>query len=112
MVHTCLLIFLIRVNGESAQSEMVRSAVGHVLESCAAVQEKASVAKLMLFPLFTAGSYTISWVHRAFIRRRLEVLQSGYCIVNVKRTLELLEERWQKPNEAPYLNQASVCHLF
>lgn len=112
LLHTCSLILLIHVNGESAQSEMVRSAVDHVLESCAAVQEKAPVAKLMLFPLFTAGSYTTSRVHRAFIRRRLEVLQSGYCIVNVKRTLELLEERWQKPSEASYPNQASVCHLF
>jgi hypothetical protein len=39
-------------------------------------------------------------------------LQSEYCIVNVKRTLEILEGRWQKPSEDLYLNQASACHLF
>jgi len=112
LVHTCLLILLTRVNGESVQSEMVRSAVDHILVSCAAVQEKAAAAKLMLLPLFMAGSCTTSQVHRAFIHRRLEVLQSEYCIVNVKRTLEILEGRWQKPSEDLYLNQASACHLF
>ena len=107
-----MLILLTRVNGESVQSEMVRSAVDHILVSCAAVQEKAAAAKLMLLPLFMAGSCTTSQVHRAFIHRRLEVLQSEYCIVNVKRTLEILEGRWQKPSEDLYLNQASACHLF
>lgn len=31
---------------------------------------------------------------------------------DVKRTLEPLEEHWQKPSEAPYLSQVSICYLF
>lgn len=113
LARTLLLLFLVRVEGENMKSPMVRSAVTDVLESSAAVQETAPVAKLMLLPLCVAGIYTRSRVHQAFITRRLEVLKCGYSIVNVKQVLNVLRERWSAPESGDEPNtQLSVCCLF
>ncbi|CAI7671796.1 unnamed protein product [Penicillium crustosum] len=131
LVYSGLLLFLLFSKEEPFNLGLVQSTINHILDSCAAVPADAPVAKLMLLPLFTAGSRTTRPLHHDFIRRRLEVLKSGQCIVNVTRTMELLEERWREQKKSDdsqlmysflsmrhsltpdlELQEASVCVLF
>jgi hypothetical protein len=94
LVHTALLLVLMGPRQVSCHSTLVLSTIGQILDSCAAVSVSAPVAKLMLLPMFVAGTWTQRPVYQSFIRQRFEALSSGHCIVNVRRTLEVLEERW------------------
>ncbi|KAL2814086.1 hypothetical protein BDW59DRAFT_154508 [Aspergillus cavernicola] len=106
LVYSGFLRFLLEFKGEACSSSLVQS-------------------------LFIAGSRTTRPLHHDFIRRRLEVLKSGQCIVNVTRLMEVLEERWRKQKKGDDSNfmysslgmshsltpdlewkQASVCVLF
>ncbi|CAI7587136.1 unnamed protein product [Penicillium viridicatum] len=125
LVYSGLLLFLLVFKEEPFNLGLVQSTVNHILDSCAAVPADAPVAKLMILPLFIAGSRTTRPLYHDFIRRRLEVLKSGQCIVNVTRTMEVLEERWRAQKKSddsqlmPHslspdleLQEASVCVLF
>ncbi|KAI9035754.1 uncharacterized protein KD926_002943 [Aspergillus affinis] len=94
LVHTAWLVILMGPRQVSCHSTLALSTIGKILDSCAAVSVSAPVAKLMLLPMFVAGSWTQRPVYQSFIRQRFEALSSGHCIVNVHRTLEVLEERW------------------
>lgn len=94
LCHSGLLLLLINAKDEPYHSTFTQSIVSQILDSCAAVPETAPAAKLMLLPLFHAGICTSRPLHQAFIRRRLEVLRSGCCIVNVNRTVKILEDHW------------------
>ena len=96
LLYSCLLRFLLDLKEESCTSSLVQCTVTQILDSCAAVPADAPVAKLMLLPLFTAGSCTTRPLHHDFIRRRLDVLQSGYCIANVTLLMNILEARWNQ----------------
>ncbi|KAL3473271.1 fungal-specific transcription factor domain-containing protein [Aspergillus californicus] len=131
LLYSGFLRFLLEFKEESHSSTLVQSTISQILDSCAAVPADTPVAKLMLLPLFTAGSHTTRPLHHDFIRRRLEVVKSGQCIVNVTRLMDVLEERWreQKRGASDFmysslslgvahalssveLTQASVCVLF
>lgn len=111
LLYSGFLRFLLEFKEEPYNSPLVQSAVTQVLDSCAAVPAGTSVANLMLLPLFTAGSLTTRPLHHDFIRRRLEVLKSGQCIVNVTRLEEILEERWQD-QKRPGSDQNSFVYAF
>ncbi|CAG8112005.1 unnamed protein product [Penicillium nalgiovense] len=131
LLYSGFLRFLLEVKEEAWNSSLVQSAVSQILDSCAAVPADTPVAKLMLLPMFTAGSCTTRPLYHDFIRGRLEVLRSGLCIVNVTELMEVLEERWREQKKTARCNymrssinmshsltpdlelkQASVCVLF
>ncbi|CAI7654530.1 unnamed protein product [Penicillium bialowiezense] len=131
LLYSGFLRFMLEFKEEPWNSSLVQSAISQILDSCAAVPAETPVAKLMLLPLFTAGSCTTRPLYHDFIRGRLEVLKSGLCIVNVTELMEVLEERWREQKKSAHCNfidsslnmpqyltpdlelkQASVCVLF
>lgn len=131
LLYSGFLRFMLEFKEEPWNSSLVQSAISQILDSCAAVPAETPVAKLMLLPLFTAGSCTTRPLYHDFIRGRLEVLKSGLCIVNVTDLMEVLEERWREQKKSAHCNfmdsslnmphyltpdlelkQASVCVLF
>lgn len=109
LVQSAKLFLLCNIKDQEKDTPEVVKTIDEILESCAAVPVESTVAKFMVFPIFTAGMQTTRRLHQDFVRNRLVALQNYYFVANLPDVIERLESAWQ--NRWSFV-QDGKCFLY
>lgn len=95
LVHCGRIIFLERIASVNDSVQEISASVERILSLCASIPDSSHTAKLLVLPLYIAGSWAATIETRSFIQSRLEYLSNSDIVADTRMLLRRLKARWE-----------------
>ncbi|KAJ5329089.1 fungal-specific transcription factor domain-containing protein [Penicillium brevicompactum] len=96
LVHCARIVLLERVKRVEPGDERITTSTQRALSLCSLIPDSSHTAKLLVFPLFTAGMLASTPETRSFVRSRFQALHD-VVVADTRALLEILGEKWATP---------------